>query len=400
MQVRPFSKFRVLCLSIVAAGTVAFLVNFGGWRALVMARLFRVENYPVIVPRPEGFLPQVPAGFKISIFAKDFESPRWLTVAPDGSVFVADSAAAKVIVLRPTSDGSAVESRRIFADGLSQPFGIAIAGSYVYVANTNEVVRFRYDPLTSQRRGAAEHVLDLPGLGYNQHWTRSLAFGDGGEKLFISVGSQTNESIEADPRRAAILVAAPDGSGARVYASGLRNAVGIAVNPQTQELWATVNERDNLGDDIPSDYVTHVIDGGFYGWPYSYLGSHIDNRVVSRPDIVAKAIVPDVLLGAHVAPLQFAFYTGNQFPAEYQGGAFIAEHGSWNRRNRSGYAVVFVPFHDGRPAGPPSPFITGFITEPTGKQVYGRPVGVAVALDGSLLISDDGSKVIWRVAVP
>jgi glucose/arabinose dehydrogenase len=281
---------------------------------------------------------------------------------------------------------------------LNLPFGIAFHDDYVYVADTNEVLRFRYDPRTSKRLGDAESILDLPGMGYNRHWTRSLAFSPDGQRLFVSVGSSENISIESDPRRAAILVADPDGKNLRMFASGLRNAVGIALNPESGDLWAAVNERDDLGDDIPSDYFTHVIDGGFYGFPFSYIGNHVDSRVASRPELVAKALVPDMLLGAHVAPLQFVFYDGRQFPITYWHGAFIAEHGSWNRRIRSGYQVVFIPFSNGLPAGEPTPFFSGFVPDPAGKNVYGRSVGVVVEPDGSVLISDDGGKLIWRVS--
>jgi glucose/arabinose dehydrogenase len=291
-----------------------------------------------------------------------------------------------------------VASRHVFAEGLAQPFGIAFLGSFVYVANTNELVRFGYDPRTAMRLGSAEHVIDLPGLGYRQHWTRSVALDPDAKQVFISVGSASNVFVESDVRRGAILVCDPHGGNARVYASGLRNAVGIALNPQDGRLWAAVNERDDLGDDVPDDFFTHVVDGGFYGWPYSYLGSHQDNRVRVRPDMAAKAIPPDVLLGAHVAPLQVAFYEGDQFPNRYKNGAFIAEHGSWNRRIRAGYDVVFVPFKNGNPSGPPEPFLTGFVPDPAGKAVYARPVGVAAAPDGSLFVSDDGGNVIWRVS--
>jgi glucose/arabinose dehydrogenase len=372
---------------------VLLLLNVGGWRARVQARLLRVNNQPVVVSPPPGFQPQVPPGFKVSVLARGFAEPRWLAVAPNGDIFVADSAAGQVVVL----DGLNA-SRSVFSDHLSLPFGIAFHGKHVYIANTNEVMRFPYDPKTSKRLGNAEHVLSLPGWGYNQHWTRSLAFSADGEMLFISVGSQSNVSIERDPRRAAILAADPDGKNTRVYASGLRNAVGVAGNPQTGQLWATVNERDDIGDDVPSDYFTHIAEGGFYGWPYSYAGSHIDNRVASRPDLVAKAIVPDLMLGPHVAPLQFAFYDGQQFPAEYRNGAFIAEHGSWNRHTRSGYRVVFVPFQNGSPSGEATPFFSGLVPNPTAKEVYGRPVGVAVDRSGALLISDDGERLIWRVS--
>jgi glucose/arabinose dehydrogenase len=327
------------------------LVNVGGWRARVIARLLRVDNDPVVILPPPNFQPQVPPGFKVSVFARGFTGPRWLAVAPNGDVFVADSAAGAVVVLHDPQGRGVAESRDVFADHLNLPFGIAFHDDYVYVANTNEVLRFRYDPKTSRRLGEGEHVLDLPGMGYHQHWTRSLAFSSDGSRLFVSVGSKTNVSIERDDRRAAILASDPDGRNMRVYASGLRNAVGIACNPNSGELWATVNERDDIGDDIPFDYFTHVVDGGFYGWPFAYAGRQVDDRVSPRPDLVAKTITPDVLLDAHVAPLQFGFYEKQQFPSSYWHGAFIAEHGSWNRRARAGYQVVFVPFRNGSPAG-------------------------------------------------
>jgi glucose/arabinose dehydrogenase len=391
---------RFIALAAISLA-MFLLLNIGGWRARILARLLRVNNFPVVVSPPPNFQPQVLPGFKISVFARGFEQPRWLSVAPNGDIFVADSAAGQIIVLYGRQQRGSAESRSTFADQLNLPFGIAFHEDYVYVANTNEVVRFRYDPATSKRLGDAEHIIGLPGMGYNQHWTRSLAFSGDGKKLFVSIGSRTNVSIESDPRRAAILVADPDGKSMRVYASGLRNAVGIAMNPQTGRLWTTVNERDDIGDDVPPDYFTSVMENGFYGWPYSYVGSHVDNRVTPRPDLVANAIVPDVLLGAHVAPLQFVFYEGQQFPAMYRHAAFIAEHGSWNRRAKSGYQVVFIPFNDdGSPSAEPTTFFSGFVPDPAGKYVFGRPVGVAVEQDGSLLISDDGGKLIWRVSYP
>lgn len=384
----------------IACAAIAFLLllNVGGWRARLLARITRVENWPTVVPPPRDFQPRVPPGFKVSVFATGFVEPRWLAVASNGDVFVADSAAGKVIVLHGLSAQGGAESGAVFADQLNLPFGIAFRGDYVYVADTNEVLRFRYDPGTSKRLGGAEHILDLPGQGYHQHWTRSLAFSRDGQGLFISVGSQTNVAIEADSRRAAILRVDPDGRNMRIYASGLRNAVGIACSPDSGRLWASVNERDDVGDEVPSDYFTHVVEGGFYGWPYAYDGGHPDDRVSPRPDLVAKTITPDILLGAHVAPLQFVFYDKEEFPPQYWHGAFIAEHGSWNRRIRSGYQVVFVPFRDGRPSGEATPFFSGFVPDPAGKTVYGRMVGVAVAADGALLISDDAGKLIWRVS--
>jgi glucose/arabinose dehydrogenase len=313
-------------------------------------------------------------------------------------VFVADPAAGAVVVLHDPKAKGYAESRDIFADQLNLPFGIAFHDDFVYIANTNEVLRLRYDPKTSKRLSDAEHILDLPGMGYHQHWTRSLAFSPDGKKLFVSVGSSTNISIEKDHRRAAILVADPDGKNMRIFASGLRNAVGIAFSRESGALWATVNERDSVGDDMPPDYFTHVIDGGFYGWPFAYVGGHVDDRLPSRPDLVKKMITPDQLLDAHAAPLQFSFYEKQQFPPDYRQGAFIAEHGSWNRRVRTGYQVVFVPFRNGSPVGKPVRFFSGFVPDAKGKNVYGRMVGVAVAADGSLLISDDAGKIIWRVS--
>jgi glucose/arabinose dehydrogenase len=389
--------FKVLGLMIIAALVLICVLNVGGWRALLIARVLRTNNYPSVVPRPPNFQPQVPSGFVVTVFATGFVEPRWLAVAPNGDVFVADSAIGQVVVLHDPQGGRP-ESREIFADHLNLPFGIAFHDQYVYVANTNEVLRFPYDPRTSQRLGDAEHVLGLPGMGYHQHWTRSLAFSPNGQRLFVSVGSSDNISIESDARRAAILVCDPDGKNVRLFAGGLRNAVGIGFNQESGNLWATVNERDDLGEDVPSDYFAHIVDGGFYGFPYSYIGGHVDNRVAPRPDLVAQAVIPDLLIGPHVAPLQFAFYQGEQFPSFYWHGAFIAEHGSWNRRIRSGYQVIFIPFRNGLPAGEPTPFFSGFVPDPTGKIVYGRPVGVAEERDGSVLISDDAGKLIWRVS--
>ncbi len=398
MSSRPASLWwKVAFGAVVAVLACLAWLNVRGWRALVVARLLTTYNPPRVVARPAHSEPEVPPGFRVSVFAGGFTQPRWLAVAPDGDVFVADSAAGQIVVLR-TDAGGKVAAREVFADHLDLPFGIAFHDNYVYVADTNQVLRFRYDPKTSKRMGDGERLLDLPGQGYHQHWTRSLAFSRDGKTLFISVGSKSNVSIESDHRRAAILAADLDGKNMRIYATGLRNAVGLACNPDSGDLWVAVNERDDLGDDEPSDYFTHVVAGGFYGWPYSYLGKHVDDRVPARPDLVAKAIVPDVLLGAHVAPLQFAFYDKRQFPSVYWHGAFIAEHGSWNRKVRAGYQLVFQAFQNGLPQGKPKPFFSGFVPDPAGKDVYGRMVGVAVAADGSLLVSDDGTNVIWRIS--
>jgi len=354
-------------------------------------------NGPDKAKPPAGFLPTVPPGFRLNVFAANFKRPRWLTVAPNGDIFLADTGAGEIVVLRDPQHTGGGQEREVFADGMKRPFGIAFREDYVYVGNMNEVVRFRYDPKTSKRLGEKEHLLDLPSGG---HDTRSLAFSADGKHLFIGVGSASNIDTGEDPRRAAVTICDPDGKNARLYAAGLRNPVGLALEPVTGEVWTTVNERDELGDDLPPDYFTSLKDGGFYGWPYSYIGGNVDPRVKpQQPDLVARAIVPDVLLGAHVAPLQFAFYTGKQFPESYRGGAFVAEHGSWNRATRSGYQIAFVAFKNGKPSADPVPFMTGLVPDPTGTDVSGRPVGVTVAPDGSLLVSDDGAGVVYRISV-
>ena len=353
-------------------------------------------NGPDKTKPPEGFLPTVPAGFHVNVFARGFTRPRFLTVAPNGDIFVADTGSGEVVVLRDPQHTGGAQQREVFADKLTRPFGIAFHDDYVYVGNMTEVVRFRYDKQTSKRTGEAERLMQLPGGG---HSTRTVAFSGDGTTLYVSVGSSSNIDIETDQRRGAVLVCDPDGKNMRVFASGLRNAVGLAIEPVTGAVWVSVNERDELGDDLPPDFFTSIKDGGFYGWPYSYIGDNVDPRVKpQRPDLVAKAIIPDVLLGPHVAPLQFAFYTGKQFPESYRGGAFVAEHGSWNRAARNGYQVAFVGFKDGKAAVDPVPFLTGMVPDPKGKDVNGRPVGVAVAPDGSLLVSDDGASVIYRIS--
>lgn len=346
---------------------------------------------------PPGFLPTVPPGFRISVFAQDFRTPRWLAVAPNGDIFLAETGASQIDILRDPQNTGEVHEREVFATGTTRVFGIAFHDDYVYVGNTNELVRFRYDPKTSKRLGEAEPLMKLPPGGHN---TRSVAFSADGKHVYVAVGSGSNISTGENPIRAAITICDLDGKNARLFGTGLRNPVGLAIEPKTGELWTSVNERDELGDDLPPDYFTSVKDGGFYGWPYSYIGSNVDTRVKpQKPELVAKAIIPDVLLGAHVAPLQFAFYTGKQFPESYWGGAFIAEHGSWNRATRSGYQIAFVAFKDGQPSADPVPFMTGLVADPQGPDVLGRPVGVAVAPDGSLLVSDDGAGKIYRISV-
>jgi glucose/arabinose dehydrogenase len=352
-------------------------------------------NPPEDTTPPQGFLPTVPQGFRVNIFAAEFKEPRWLAVAPNGDIFLADSGAGKIFILRDPQHTGGAQQREIFATGVNRPYGIVFHDDYVYVGATNALLRFHYDPKTSKRLGDAEKLMDLPHGG---HWTRGLVFSADGKHLFISIGSESNINIESDSRRAAITICDPDGKNAHLYATGLRNPSAIALEPTTGQLWAVVNERDGLGDDLPPDYFTVVKEGGFYGWPYSYIGDNVDPRVnPQKPELVAKAVIPDVLLGSHRAPLQFAFYTGTHFPEMYRGGAFIAEHGSWNRSVRAGYQITFIPFKDGKPSGDPQPFLTGLVPDPAKSNVYGRPVGVTVAPDGALLVSDDSAGRIYRV---
>lgn len=357
-----------------------------------------VGNGPAGEKPPAGFLPTVPAGFKVNVYLSAIRRPRWLTVAPNGDIFLADTTGrGEIIILHSGKDTSVAPEREVFVDGMNRPFGIAFHGDYAYVGNMNELVRFKYDPKTSKRLGEREHLLDLPSGG---HDTRSVAVAPDGKHLFIAVGSNSNINTGESPIRAAVTTCDLDGKNARQYATGLRNPVGLAIEPVTGKVWTSVNERDELGDDLPPDYFTSLQDGGFYGWPYSYIGDNVDPRVEQQhPELVKRAIVPDVLLGAHVAPLQFAFYTGKQFPESYWGGAFVCEHGSWNRAKRSGYQLAFVAFKSGQPFADPVPFLTGLVPDPTQKDVLGRPVGVTVAPDGALLVSDDGAGVVYRVSV-
>jgi len=367
-----------------------------------------VRNGPKLVKRPEGALPAVPSGFTVEEFASGFKNPRLLRVAPNGDVFVAESRANLVRVIRPSKDHSKPEINEVFAADLKRPFGIEFYpnGSnpqYIYIGNTDSIIRFPYQNGDVKPRGKAEVIVpDIPGWGEltgGGHWTRDIAFSTDGKKMFVSVGSLTNVYEKPDSKekdRATILEFNPDGTGRRTYAYGIRNAVGIAIHPQTRELWASVNERDGLGDDLVPDYITRVKEGGFYGWPWYYIGPNQDPRHPGKfPELRDKVIVPDVLLQSHYASLQITFYTGKMFPKEYRNEAFAAEHGSWNRAKRTGYKVIRVPQRNGVPSGEFEDFMTGFVT-PAG-DVWGRPVGVEVAKDGSLLVSDDGSNTIWRV---
>ncbi|HEY3412368.1 MAG TPA: sorbosone dehydrogenase family protein [Armatimonadota bacterium] len=352
------------------------------------------NNGPRVVPPPVDALPKVPAGYTVALWTADAHNPRNVVLAPNGDVFVVESNRGRVRVFRPAKgDYSKPGEQFVFAQGLRQPFGLTFYKNWVYIGDTDAVVRFPYKPGQTKAVGEPQRITELTPGGYNQHWTRNVLADVRNNKLFVSVGSRTNVDPE-EPPRASILQMNPDGSARHTYASGLRNPVGLAINPDTGRLWTAVNERDNLGDDLPPDFVTEVKPGGFYGWPYAYIGPHEDpRRKGERPDLVAKTIVPDVLVGAHVAALNLAFNPGRMLPGK--GDAFVALHGSWNRARRDGYSVIRIPVRAGRPAGPPSAFLTGFVLPDD--NVWGRPVGICFLPDGSLLVSEDGNDLIYRV---
>jgi glucose/arabinose dehydrogenase len=358
------------------------------------------------IPRPEGAWPKVPPGFKVEEFATGLNNPRKIVVAPNGDVFVAESEPNRVRILRDADNDGKPEVNQVFAEGLDRPFGIAFYPSkepkFIYVANTGSVVRFPYKSGDTKATESSETLIDtIPGgagqLGGRGHWTRDIVFSRDDKRMFVSVGSFSNVGDdEKEVRRADILAFTPDGKNEKIYASGIRNPVGLAIQPSTGDLWTSVNERDGLGDYLVPDYVTKVKEGGFYGWPWYYIGDHQDPRHKGKhPELKNKVIVPDVLLQSHSASLAMTFYTGTQFPPEYRQHAFAAEHGSWNRSRRTGYKVIHVPVVNGQATGVYEDFLTGFVT--TDGSVWGRPVGVAVAKDGALLVTDDRSGTIWRI---
>jgi glucose/arabinose dehydrogenase len=340
-----------------------------------------------IIRRPAKAALQVPPGFHIDVYAEGFDDPRNLALAPNGDVFVAETGGGRITILRG-------KQRFAFAGDLDEPFGLAFTNGFLYVGSQSAVLRFPYTPGQTAARGAPERIASLPSGG---HSTRNVIFNRDRTKLYVAVGSEGNVNIEQNPVRAAISEMRPDGKGSRVFASGLRNPVGLAIEPQTGALWTSVNERDGLGDDLVPDYITDVRDGAFYGWPYAYLGAHEDPRHSGeRRDLVAKSVVPSLLIESHSAPLGMLFYGGTMFPPQYRGNAFVALHGSWNRSTLTGYKIISVPMRDGRPAGGYDDFVTGWIADPHGR-VWGGPVGLLVMPDGSLLIADDGGNLIWRV---
>jgi glucose/arabinose dehydrogenase len=378
---------------------------------------------------PAGAQPRAPAGFAVTPLASGLDHPRWLHVLPNGDVLVAESnkpappagqeakgirawvmkkvmqragagvpSADRITLLRDADGDGRAEVRTVFLQGLHSPFGMALVGNDLYVANADAIVRVPYAAGQTQVTAAPVRVTELPG-GINHHWTKGLVASPDGRKLYASVGSNSNAAeagMEVEEGRAAVWEIDVATGSKRLFAGGLRNPVGLAFEPQSGALWAVVNERDELGSDLVPDYLTSVRENAFYGWPWSYWGQHVDDRVKpARPDMVAKARSPDYALGNHVAPLGLAF-SDARLPAAFASGAFVAEHGSWNRKPRSGYKVVYVPFAGGRPAGPPQDFVTGFLSAEG--DAWGRPVGVALDRRGGLLVADDVGNTVWRVA--
>jgi glucose/arabinose dehydrogenase len=378
---------------------------------------------------PEGAKPTAAAGMQVAAFASGLDHPRWLYTLPNGDVLVAESnaperpddksgirgwimgilmsragaappSADRITLLRDTDGDGTAETRTPFLTGLSSPFGMALVGNSLYVANTDALMRFTYSDGATQITEPGTKVADLPGGTINHHWTKNVIASKDGARLFVTVGSNSNvgeNGIDKEENRAAILEVDPATGATKLFASGLRNPNGMAWQPQTGELWTVVNERDEIGSDLVPDYLTSVKEGGFYGWPYSYYGKHVDERVQPpKPELVEKAIVPDYALGPHTASLGLTFYEGTALPEKYRGGAFIGQHGSWNRKPFSGYKVIYVPFADGKPSAQPEDILTGFINEKG--EALGRPVGVVADAKGALLVADDVGNVIWRVS--
>lgn len=376
----------------------------------------------------DGETPVAATGLAVNAYAGDLDHPRWLYVLPNGDVLVAETnaperpedrkgfrgwfmgmfmkraggttpSANRITLLRDADADGVAEMRTVLLQGLNSPFGMALAGDALYVANTDALLRFIYREGATQITQAGSKVAALPGGPLNHHWTKNVIASPDGSKLYVTVGSNSNvaeNGMEEEAQRAAILEIDAASGQSRVFASGLRNPNGLAWQPQTGQLWTAVNERDEIGNDLVPDYMTSVTENGFYGWPYSYYGQHVDERVQpQRPELVAKAIVPDYALGAHTASLGLAFYQGDLFPSRFQGGAFVGQHGSWNREPMNGYKVIFVPFADGRPQGAPEDILTGFVNEEG--DARGRPVGVVIDRAGALLVADDVGNRIWRV---
>ncbi len=361
---------------------------------------------PKVVAVPQNPTLKVPAGFEVNVYADNLDRPRWLTLTPSGDVLVTETRENRIRLLRDTNGDGVADVKKTFAssqNGVNIPFGMTFAGDSFFLANTGEVRRFPYTQGQEQLTGRGQQIADLTPGGYNQHWTRNVVASPDGTKLYVTVGSRSNVDEEPLPR-ASVQVMNLDGSNQQTFAHGLRNPIGLDFHPTTGELYTTVNERDGIGDDLVPDYFTRIRQGEFYGWPYAYLAPNLieprqtKNGQSKRPDLVAKTQTPDVLFQAHSAALGLQFYDGQTFPENYRNGAFVAFRGSWNRNQGTGYKVVFIPFDaSGRPQGYYEDFLTGFLLDPSGPTTWGRPVGLLVLPDGSLLLTEEANNRIYRI---
>jgi glucose/arabinose dehydrogenase len=390
-------KLLPVCAALAAAASL-WAWQQGNFKLPPPYHTPSANNRPQVISRPDGARLQVPAGFTIDEYATDFQRPRFMLQGPSGEILLTETTPkGSVIALLDKNKDLKADDRKKLIDGLDRPYGLALWKDYLYVAEATQLRRYKYDS-KNLSAGPGEDVVLYKDFGKG-HNTRTVLFDRKGEKLYLTVGSESNYSPGEDPMRAAIHRYNPDGSGHETFVSGTRNTIGLRWYPGTDTLWGAVQERDGLGDDLVPDYFTSLKPGGFYGWPYAYIGPNEDPRNKDlRPDLVKKTIVPDVVLGAHVAVLDALFYTGKQFPAKYQGGAFLAQHGSWNRAQRTGYNVIYVPFRNGKPSGPQEDFLNGWMLSPEKREVWGRPVGLFQMPDGSLLVSDDGGNKIWRIS--
>lgn len=369
-----------------------------------------VRNYSTDVGWPDGAAPRAPEGFAVTRYAEELDSPRWLYVLPNGDVLVAEAATVKgggssanrITLLRDADGNGTVDERHVLLQELNQNFGMLLLDGYLYVANTDALLRFPFEVGQTRIEAEGEEILELPAGGYNNHWTRNVVADPEGTKLYVTVGSASNNAehgLEEEERRANILEIDPDGGSERVFAAGLRNPNGLDWQPESGALWTAVNERDHIGDDLVPDYITSVQEGGFYGWPFAYYGTNEDPRLASQqPDLVEKTLAPDFAVGSHTAALGLVFYRGEAFPERYRNGAFVAQRGSWNRSEFAGYRVLFIPFAKGEPSGQAEDFLTGFLADAETGEAHGRPVGLALDATGALLVADDTGGIVWRVA--
>lgn len=427
----PFFVLLSCSTQKINKGSYVGSVTTSGYKADTLQNPYATKsakNFSQVIGWKNGEMPVAPKGFTVTKFADGLQHPRWIYVAENGDIFIAESntilkgikkfgakisrkiktqhigeSMNRITLFRDADKNGVPEKRYEFAKNLNQPFGMLIIANHFYVGNTDALMKYEYKSGDTLLQGKGKKIVTLPAGKYNRHWARNIITNSKKDKIYIGVGSGTNvaeKGLKNEIRRADILEVNTDGSGERIYAHGLRNPCGMAWAPGTQTLWAAVNERDELGDELVPDYLTSIKVGGFYGWPFFYYGQHTDPRLADKqsPDAIEDVIVPDIPLGSHTASLGLLFYQQHSFPAKYLNGAFVTQHGSWNRSVISGYKVIFIPFLNGKPSGKPEDFLTGFVDDLSKSKVHGRPVGIAVLADGSMLVSDDVSNTIWRIA--